>query len=1145
MLEGKIRIRRDFFSKKIMTWIIIAMMTTTSFFAMITNAEKQNSNIIELKYGSKLYVNNYVFDINKGEPRIPRNLKIDRYIPGTKGLYLIHMKGPVYPEWRKALENLGVKILNYVPNYAYLVQMKPEIKNKAEELSFVDWIGFYHPAYKLDKNLHAGKIIIHLIPGANTETINKIHNTIPVLEDKNTYFGRQILADVNDESKLNYIAGMNDVYFISPYVEPQLYCEVDSQIIGGGCWVFDDDDNPSTPYRVHGDYGAYVNQKGYDGSGVVVGIADGGLGDGTTGNAGHNDFTGRVMGGYYWSGSTWHDGYGHGTHCAGLIAADTYHGNKVTYVGFGPYYVAQGLAYGSSLYAEKIFDDSGSWIGPNDYYDIPQKAKQNAGAYVHSNSWGDSWLYCNGAYDASDEAYDRAVRDADSASAGNQPIVIVVAAGNSGSIWGFNSIGSPANGKNVISVGACESYMPDATSHGCTDTNANNPDNIASFSSRGWTDDNRVKPDITAPGVAVLSTHSPDAPSNNLYGLYSEDSRYEWCSGTSQATPIISGAAAVVVQYYESIHGVKPSPAMVKSLLINAAEDMDNSNGNTGPIPNKYEGWGRVNLVPVIDPKVDVVTKDEETLLTTGKTDWFNITYDSNSEPLKITLVWTDKYALAGDSITLKNDLNLEVIAPNGDKYYGNAFVNGWTPANTGAMSDFDSNNDKYDDRNNVENIYIPANQLQSGTYTIKVIGYNIPADANNDGTANQDYALVIYNAKEGGSQPNGPPDAPVNPSPADGATGVGLNPTLSVDVSDPDGDVMDVTFYDASGGVIGVDTGVSSGGTASVVWSGLSEKTVYSWYVISSDGEFDTQSSTWSFTTGDFTPPASPSGLIVEHSGSGGGGWSTIFYETFPNVDSGWAGSDDGDTAEDEYWIVDQESGDPASIKVGDYDNVQSSNCLQWNEYDPADWGGRGWIEARDDGGSYWNPSSAGWSDGYINFTYDYYVDADEGIRLEVWNGSIWSVVWSDVSDDKNQQPGWTTVSWHMASWVFGLSEFSFRFEQRGGGPRDYIWLDNVKMDVKTGGVANADNKLTWILSADDGAGENDVKEYVIYRSDSSSGPWDDSHIIATVSAGTNTYTDMNKGDADSTYWWYVVRARDTSDNLETNTNAVQEPNS
>ena len=53
------------------------MMTTTSFFAMITNAEKQDSNIIELKCGAKLYVNNYVFDINKGEPRIPRNLKID------------------------------------------------------------------------------------------------------------------------------------------------------------------------------------------------------------------------------------------------------------------------------------------------------------------------------------------------------------------------------------------------------------------------------------------------------------------------------------------------------------------------------------------------------------------------------------------------------------------------------------------------------------------------------------------------------------------------------------------------------------------------------------------------------------------------------------------------------------------------------------------------------------------------------------------------------------------------------------------------------------------------------------------------------------------------------------------------------------
>ncbi|MFO7990698.1 MAG: Ig-like domain-containing protein [Thermoplasmata archaeon] len=98
----------------------------------------------------------------------------------------------------------------------------------------------------------------------------------------------------------------------------------------------------------------------------------------------------------------------------------------------------------------------------------------------------------------------------------------------------------------------------------------------------------------------------------------------------------------------------------------------------------------------------------------------------------------------------------------------------------------------------------------------------------------------------------NPPPDAPTNPSPSHEETGVSTSPTLSVDVSDPDGDTMSVTFYDASdNSTIDSQTGVASGGFASVTWSGLSAQTPYQWYVIVNDGESDTKSDTWNFTTG------------------------------------------------------------------------------------------------------------------------------------------------------------------------------------------------------------------------------------------------------------------------------------------------------
>ncbi|TFF89389.1 MAG: hypothetical protein EU549_00805, partial [Promethearchaeota archaeon] len=97
----------------------------------------------------------------------------------------------------------------------------------------------------------------------------------------------------------------------------------------------------------------------------------------------------------------------------------------------------------------------------------------------------------------------------------------------------------------------------------------------------------------------------------------------------------------------------------------------------------------------------------------------------------------------------------------------------------------------------------------------------------------------------------NAPPDSPTNPIPQNSATGISTNPMLSVDVSDPDGDEMDVSFYDASDdNLIGTDLNIPDGETASVIWQELSESTTYQWYVIADDGTETTQSPTWSFTT-------------------------------------------------------------------------------------------------------------------------------------------------------------------------------------------------------------------------------------------------------------------------------------------------------
>ncbi|MFO8109579.1 MAG: S8 family serine peptidase [Thermoplasmata archaeon] len=648
-----------------------------------------------------------------------------------EGLYILSTPGPANPKWRSELESLGVQVIRYIPDHSYLVWMEHGMYDEIAGLFYVSYTAHHPWEYKIGPDVTPGNLLLDVVPGYEYTTAERIGTMSSTDNIRILPYTNRISADVDDMNTVRFIARLEEVILIYPQMEPQLGSELESQLVGG-YW---NSDSPSSPYREYGDHGAFVNQIGYTGEGVVVGLVDTGLGDGTPGNAGHPDFTGRVIGGHAFAGDgNWADGNGHGTHCTGSMAGDAYGGTGTVYAGHGPYYVSQGLAYGSDIFPQKVFTDEGTWVGPDEDYEILRNAKVEGDVYVHSNSWSYGG---NGVYFTIDSDYDRAARDSDPGGWGHDGMVITAAAGNGGP--SLRTIGSPGNGKNVIAVGATGTYMPDATSYG-NSVNTEEPYSVVDFSSRGWTEDSRVKPDIVAPGRAILSTSSPLVSSGNIY---SHDNRYEWMSGTSMATPLVAGGAAVVVDYYEDVYGTRPSPAMVKALMINSATDLD-----IASIPNRREGWGLLNLPDIVDPRTSVMLGDQESLLTTGDTHEFQIQVDSMNEPLKITLVWTDKYASTYANPSLLNDLNLEVVAPGGDTYRGNAFSDSWTPQNTDAMGAFDSNGDGWDDRNTAENVYIHKDDLESGTYTVKIIGHNIPEDALLDGNPSQDYALVMQNSK-------------------------------------------------------------------------------------------------------------------------------------------------------------------------------------------------------------------------------------------------------------------------------------------------------------------------------------------------------------------------------------------------------------
>jgi len=97
----------------------------------------------------------------------------------------------------------------------------------------------------------------------------------------------------------------------------------------------------------------------------------------------------------------------------------------------------------------------------------------------------------------------------------------------------------------------------------------------------------------------------------------------------------------------------------------------------------------------------------------------------------------------------------------------------------------------------------------------------------------------------------NQPPNQPENPTPPDDATNIQTSPQLSVYVEDPDGDSLTVVFYDASdSSTIDTVNDVTSDNRAEITWPDLSYESTYSWFVIVSDQEFDTQSDSWNFST-------------------------------------------------------------------------------------------------------------------------------------------------------------------------------------------------------------------------------------------------------------------------------------------------------
>jgi serine protease AprX len=391
----------------------------------------------------------------------------------------------------------------------------------------------------------------------------------------------------------------------------------------------------------------------------------------------------------------------------------------------------RGTAPKAKLVVQSVLDSQGGLGGlPADLHDLFSVPYASDGARVHSNSWGDS-----------QNAYTEEAREVDDFVWQHRDAVIVFAAGNDGSDSNGNglvdagSVGSPGTAKNCITVGASENdradfrYTGDGADIGAYgeawpndfpvdpihgDGLADNPHGLAAFSSRGPTSDGRIKPDVVAPGTAILSTRSRAPGVGEGWGL-TKDPLFFYEGGTSMATPLVAGCAAVVRQFLRK-QGQAPSAALVKAVLINTARDLSGQYpGEARSLPNVNEGFGRVDLAAGVGAGADgrlFETWDEAAALDTGEEQSFSVALAKPASQVKVTLVWTDP---PGE--TLQNDLDLIVTTPAGVERHGNM--------GTGK---------KFDRKNNVEQVLLHS--VGAGALKITVRAFRAATSA-------QSFALV------------------------------------------------------------------------------------------------------------------------------------------------------------------------------------------------------------------------------------------------------------------------------------------------------------------------------------------------------------------------------------------------------------------
>jgi len=556
-----------------------------------------------------LYFSGTRFDTAQGEPAVPDDLRAKS--PGT---YLLQFIGPIMREWVTELEGEGLTFDGYYASYAFVVQGSPAAIDAARASPFVQWIGTYHPAYKVSSDLlrrqSEVEISVSAVGGTPLDRLAAVVTGASGSVEESWDYPPTVIARIAP-GRIPEVAQDGDVVAITEYERPVPMDRIAGQIHKfSSAWYTGRSGLSSTlTGRSPGTDGTMYNADDYfEGAGIMdTGFDENDATDGPLDffDSPNGDRVARL---YRHSGpaADGQCGSAHGTHVAGIIASDGY--SWETYLienvgdtsvsttdkewhkseagvapeakisvdgvqsGTPPFCggLATSIAYWDCQYLNGFITApvtagvssatcGAPWIdGANvATHNSAIDAGSRAWFAVHSNSWG-----------TGSTSYDPTYAGGSDTRMNNWPErIIVIAAGNGGPDYG--TVSGTALGKNGLTVGASQNYRPEQFE-------SDNPNLIAGFSSRGSPTQSggRIKPDLVTVGTSVVSLMGrgeylstgfvAGADLITWVDKYCSVSRsycpggdgyadYRYLQGTSMATPHAAGLAILVREYLREV----------------------------------------------------------------------------------------------------------------------------------------------------------------------------------------------------------------------------------------------------------------------------------------------------------------------------------------------------------------------------------------------------------------------------------------------------------------------------------------------------------------------------------------------------------------------------------------------------------------